>query len=312
MKPAAFDYVAPRTVHEAVDALAGNGRKTQVLAGGQSLILEMHLQRIRPELVVDINRVAELDHMDVQMDGDDSTLRIGALIRHDAFESEQAVPGPIGRLFARAVANIAHPPIRSRGTMVGSLAWAHPASEWCALALALDADLELHGTGGPREIPARDYFHGPFQTARRPDELITAVRFPLLTGDTGVGFIEHRRTHFCFAQVAVAATLTARDGVIIGARIGLVNCADRPVRARAAERALIGTDLAPPAGRRVPGDHPFARAGRLAAEQDAAPVAEPYADVEYRRQAIAVLVGRTLREAARDQRARVAASEGGH
>ncbi|WP_431926437.1 FAD binding domain-containing protein [Nonomuraea jabiensis] len=308
MKPAAFDYVAPRTVREAVEALAGNGRKSQVLAGGQSLILEMHLQRIRPELVVDINRVAELDRMDV----DDGTLRVGALIRHDAFESEQAVPGPLGRLFARAVVNIAHPPIRSRGTMVGSLAWAHPASEWCALALALDADLELRGTGGPREIPARDYFHGPFRTARGPDELIAAVRFPLLAGDTGVGFIEHRRTHFCFAQVAVAATLTARDGVIIGARIGLVNCADRPVRARAAERALIGADLAPPAGRRVPGDHPFARAGRIAAEQDAAPVAEPYADVEYRRQAIAVLVGRTLGEAARDRRARVAASEGGH
>ncbi|MFF4622231.1 FAD binding domain-containing protein [Nonomuraea jabiensis] len=306
MKPAAFDYVAPRTVREAVDALADNGRRTQVLAGGQSLILEMHLQRIRPELVVDINRVAELDHMDV----DDSTVRVGALIRHDAFESGQAVPGPLGRLFARAVVNIAHPPIRSRGTMVGSLAWAHPASEWCALALALDADLEVHGTGGPREIPARDYFHGPFQTARGPDELITAVRFPLLADNTGVGFIEHRRTHFCFAQVAVAATLTARDGMITEARIGLVNCADRPVRARAAERALIGADLAPPAGRRVPGDHPFARAGRIAAEQDAAPVAEPYADVEYRRQAIAVLVGRTLCEAARDQRSRAAASEG--
>ncbi|MEV1173970.1 FAD binding domain-containing protein, partial [Nonomuraea sp. NPDC049784] len=94
MKPAAFDYVAPRTVREAVDALAGNGRKAQVLAGGQSLILEMHLQRISPELVVDINRVAELDHMDV----DDRTVRVGALIRHDVFESGQAVPGPLGRL----------------------------------------------------------------------------------------------------------------------------------------------------------------------------------------------------------------------
>jgi carbon-monoxide dehydrogenase medium subunit len=308
VKPAAFDYVAPRTVRETVDALADTGRKAQVLAGGQSLILEMHLRRVRPDLVVDINRVTELGDMSVN----DSTLRVGALVRHDVFESVQAVPGPLGTLFARAVVNVAHPPIRSRGTLVGSIAWAHPASEWCALALALDAGIELRGAGGLREVAARDYFRGPFQTARRPDELITAVRFPLLAGDTGVGFIEHRRTHFCFAQVAVAATLTALDGMIVEARIGLVNCADRPVRAHTGEQALIGAEITPPAGRRLPDDHPFARAGRIAAEQDAAPLAEPYADVEYRRQAIAVLVGRTLCEAARDQLSRVAAFEGGH
>ncbi|MEU4407904.1 FAD binding domain-containing protein [Streptosporangium sp. NPDC023963] len=309
MKPAAFDYVVPRTVREAVDAL-GSGPGARILAGGQSLVLEMRLQRIRPELVVDINRVAELDRMSV----DDGTLRVGALIRHAAFEPERenSVPGPLGTLFSRAVVNVAHPPIRSRGTLVGSLAWAHPAAEWCALALALDAGIEVHGAGGPREIAARDYFLGPFLTSRTPDELITAVRFPLLSDDTGVGFVEHRRTHFCFAQVAVAATLTAPDGVITEARIGLVNCADRPVRARAAEQALIGAEITPPAGRRVPGDHPFARAGRAAAEQDAAPRPEPYADVEYRRQAVAVLVGRTLCEAARDRLSRAGTSGGGH
>ncbi|MGC5013226.1 FAD binding domain-containing protein [Streptosporangium sp. DT93] len=307
MKPAAFDYVVPRTVREVVDAL-GSGRDARILAGGQSLLLEMRLQRIRPELVIDINRVAELD----RMSAGDGTLRVGALVRHVVFEREGAVPGPLGTLFARAVVNVAHPPIRSRGTLVGSLAWAHPAAEWCALALALDAVIEVHGARGPREIAARDYFLGPFLTARTPDELITAVRFPLLADDTGVGFVEHRRTHFCFAQVAVAATLTAPDGVITEARIGLVNCADRPVRARAAERALIGAEITPPAGRRVPGEHPFARAGRAAAEQDAAPLPEPYADVEYRRQAVAVLVGRTLCEAARDRLSRTGTFEGGH
>ncbi|MEU8380489.1 FAD binding domain-containing protein, partial [Streptosporangium sp. NPDC048865] len=237
MKPAAFDYVVPRTVDEAVDAL-GDGREARVLAGGQSLLLEMRLQRVRPELVVDINRVAGLGHLSAG----DGTLRVGALVRHAAFEPEGAVPGPLGALFSRAVANVAHPPIRSRGTLVGSLAWAHPAAEWCALALALDAVVEVRGPGGPREIAARDYFLGPFLTARAPDELITAARFPLLADGTGVGFAEHRRTHFCFAQVAVAATLTASDGVITEARIGLVNCADRPVRARAAERVLTGAE----------------------------------------------------------------------
>ncbi|MGW4736027.1 FAD binding domain-containing protein [Streptomyces shenzhenensis] len=309
MKPATFDYVVPRTVAEAVEALGDPGREAQVLAGGQSLILEMHLQRSRPELVVDINRIPELDRMNVE----DGELRVGALIRHAAFESADAVPGPLGTLLSRAVVNIAHPPIRSRGTMAGSFGWAHPASEWCAIGVALDATVEVTGPDGPRALAARDYFLGPYRTARGPRELITAVRMPLLGEHTGVGFVEHRRTHFCFAQVAVAAALTVHDGVIGDARIGLVNSADRPVRAHAAERTLLGAEFGPlPTGRRLPDDHPFARAGRVAAQEDAAPVAEPYADVAYKRQAVAVLVGRTLREAATDLRARLAAPEGDH
>ncbi|MFJ9927553.1 FAD binding domain-containing protein [Streptomyces misionensis] len=307
MKPASFDYVVPHTVAEAVEALGDTGRKAQVLAGGQSLILEMHLQRIRPDLVVDINRIPELDRMSVE--GDE--LRVGALIRHATFESADAVPGPLGTLLSRAVVNIAHPPIRSRGTMAGSFGWAHPASEWCAIGVALDATVEVTGPGGAREIAAGDYFLGPYRTARRPQELITAVRLPLLGENTGVGFIEHRRTHFCFAQVAVAAALTVTDGVLSDVRIGLVNSADRPVRARTAERSLLGAEIGPlPTAPRLPHDHPFARAGRVAAQEDAAPVAEPYADVEYKRQAIAVLVGRTLLEAAVDRCARLAAREG--
>jgi carbon-monoxide dehydrogenase medium subunit len=106
VKPAAFDYVVPRTVPEAIDALGDTVRKAQVLADGQSLILEMHLQRIRPDLVVDINRIAALDDMRVN----DDTLQVGALIRHRVFESPQAVPGPLGTLFSLAVVNIAHLP----------------------------------------------------------------------------------------------------------------------------------------------------------------------------------------------------------
>ncbi|MEU2228489.1 FAD binding domain-containing protein [Streptomyces sp. NPDC018347] len=309
MKPAPFDYVVPRTVAEAVEALGDTRRKAQVIAGGQSLILEMHLQRIRPELLVDINRIPELDGMRVE--GDE--LRVGALVRHAAFEKATAVPGPLGTLLSRAVVNIAHPPIRSRGTMVGSFGWGHPASEWCAIGVALDATVEVTGPDGARSLPAADYFLGPHRTARRPQELITGVRLPLLGEDTGVGFIEHRRTHFTFAQIAVAAALTVRDGVIVDARIGLVNAADRPLRAHAAERSLIGSRAGSlPSGPRLPGDHPFARAGRIAAQEDAAPVDQPYADVEYKRQAIAVLVGRTLLEAAADRHARRTAREGDH
>jgi aerobic carbon-monoxide dehydrogenase medium subunit len=308
VKPAAFDYVAPRTVPEAVDALTA-GHRAKVIAGGQSLILEMHLQRIRPDLVVDINQITGLDQMRVT----GATLQVGALVRHRAFETPQAVPGPLGTLFAQAVVNIAHPPIRTRGTMAGSFGWAHPASEWCAIAVALDAHIELHGPHGVRQVAARDFFHGPHQTARLPAEVITALRYRLLGDDTGVAFLEHRRTHFSFAQTAVAAAITVRDGIISQAMIGLANCADRPVRALAAEHVLTGADAGTPVfAHRLPADHPFAHAGRIAADQDAAPFAEPYADLEYRRNTIAVLVTRAVAQAAADQRAHAAAPSGDH
>ncbi|WP_327009901.1 FAD binding domain-containing protein [Dactylosporangium sp. NBC_01737] len=300
MKPPVFDYVAPWSIPEAVDALGDPSRSAAVIAGGQSLLLEMHLTRRAPDLVVDINRIAGLDGLGV----DGGALRVGALVRHAAFEAPHAVPGPLGALFGQAVTNIAHPPIRARGTLAGSLAWAHPASEWCAVAVALDAGVALQDRDGVREVAARDYFLGPYRTARRPGELITSVRFPLLGDDTGVGFIEHRRTHFSFATVAVSAALTVRDGVISDARIGLANAADRPVRASAAERSLIGAGAGEPLSGRITDDHLFGRAGRIAAEQDASPVAEPYADAGYKRQVVAVLVGRALRQAATDQRAR--------
>ncbi|GGK83644.1 carbon-monoxide dehydrogenase medium subunit [Sphaerisporangium melleum] len=300
MKLPAFDYLAPATVGEAVDALAAAGRDARVLAGGQSLLLDMRLGRARPDALVDINGITGLGQVRVE----EGALVAGALVRHRAFESAGVAPGPLGRLLSLAVADIAHPPIRARGTMAGSLAWAHPASEWCAMAVALDAEVELRGPAGERVAAARDFFLGPHATARAPAELITAVRVPLLDAGTGVAFAEHRRTAFCFAQVAVVTALTVVDGVVAGARIGLAGCADRPVRARAAERSLLGAAAAPPEGGGTPPPgHPFAQAGRIAAEHDAAPVAEPYADPEYRRQAIAVLVARTLSGAVADLRA---------
>ncbi|MGJ6966477.1 FAD binding domain-containing protein [Streptosporangium sp. G11] len=288
MKPAAFGYLAPGTVDEAVAALAGAGGRASVLAGGQSLILEMHYRRSRPGLVVDINGVRGLDRLWV----DGGALHAGALVRHRVFESPQVAPGPLGRLLSLVVVNIAHPPIRALGTMAGSVAWAHPAAEWCAVAVALDAGVELRGPGGTRVVGAGDYFHGHHRTARLPEEMITAVRLPLLGDATGVAFAEHRRTHASFAQIAVVVTLAVLDGVIAEARVGLANAADRPVRAHAAERSLVGSSPRD--------DRLFDRAGRLAAERDADPLARPYADVEYQRQVIAVLVGRALRQAYAD------------
>jgi aerobic carbon-monoxide dehydrogenase medium subunit len=281
MKPAAFEYVAASDPGEVTDALAdGHGH---VLAGGQSLVLEMNYRTVRPHRLVDINGVAGLD----ELGHEHGMVRIGPLVRHRAFESD-AVPGPTGALMRRIVHHIAHPPIRARGTFAGSLAYAHPAAEWCTLATALGADVELIGRHGRRVVGAEGFFTGPGTTVRRPDEWIGAVHLPLLPETARVGFVEHRRTHASFAQLAVIAAVTVEDGQVTTAMLGLVNAADRPVRACHAEAAMVGQPL---------DDSVIAEAGRVAAAHDAAPRPQPHADTDYQRHAVAVLVRRALLQA---------------
>jgi carbon-monoxide dehydrogenase medium subunit len=284
MKPAPFEYLAAGSAGEAVAALAGGD--TEVLAGGQSLVLEMNYRTARPARLVDINRVGEFRGIDVER----TVLHVRPLVRHREFEADIGA-GPLGRLLRRVVHHIGHPPIRARGTMLGSLAYAHPAAEWPSVATALDAQFDLTGATGTRTVPAADFFTGPFRTARRADELLAAVRFPLLPAGTGVGFAEHRRTHASFAQLAAIATLKLRAGRIDAVRIGLVNAADRPVRAHAAEDVLLG---------QAPADPAFVEAAWTAADLDADPRPQPDADLAYQRHAVGVLVRRALRAARHD------------
>jgi aerobic carbon-monoxide dehydrogenase medium subunit len=307
MKPAPFDYVAPTDLSDAVARLAERPETTTVLAGGQSLLIDLHFRLHRPALLVDINNVPALAAITV--DGD--ALRVGALARHRAFETPSVAPGALGRLLSRISPFIAHPPIRARGTMAGSLVFAYPGGEWCTMAVALDAAIELTGPAGRRTVAAGDFFFGPEEgpvppggflfigqkkTARQPDEILTSVRLPLLpwpdaeADAVGVGFCEQRRGHTGFAQVCAVAVLTLRNGVISGARLGLGNAADRPLRAHDAEAYLLG---------REPGQRVFARAAELAMAA-AVPVAEPYAGVEYKRHAVGVLVRRALTQAHED------------
>lgn len=289
MKPAAFDYRAARTPEEAVNLLAEADRDARVLAGGQSLVLDMNLRRSRPDLLVDINRSDGLDELTVEGDA----LRVGALVRHRTFEGS-TVPGPLGNLLSLVSRHIAHPPVRARGTMAGSLAYAHPAAEWPAVATALDAEIEVLGTTGPRSVHAADFFRGPFTTDLRTGELITEVRLPLLADHTGVGFVEQRRTHASFAMAAAVATLTVRDDSVTDARIGLANAADGPLRTPLAEQALIGE---------MTTDEAFAAAGDLAARA-CDPRPEPYCSPEYRRDIVTVLVRRALEQALADAQGR--------
>lgn len=281
MKPAPFDYLAARSPGDVVAALADG--HTQVLAGGQSLVLEMNFRTARPRRLVDINGVTGFD----RLASGDGMLHVGPLVRHRAFESG-TVPGPLGALLWRVAHHIAHPPVRARGTMLGSLAYAHPAAEWPAVATALGAELELLGPHGRRVLTAGDFFTGPFTTARRPEELLTEVRIPLLPAGSTIGFAEHRRTHASFAQLAVVAAVTVANGRVVSAWLGLINAADRPVRARAAETTLMGRPLE---------DTSIAAAARAAAEQDADPRPQPYADIAYQRHVVGVLTRRVLTEA---------------
>jgi carbon-monoxide dehydrogenase medium subunit len=284
MKPATFDYIAPRSAEEAVAALAGPD--THVLAGGQSLVLEMNFRNLRPARLVDINHVPGFD----VVRREHAALEIGPLVRHRAFE-KLLDEGPLSRLLKAVVHHIAHPPIRARGTMVGSLAYAHPAAEWPAVAVTLDAELELTDTTGRRTIAAEYFFLGPFRTARRPDELITALRLPEPASNAGIGFVEHRRTSASFADLAALAVVRLGDGKFENVRIGLVNAAPTPVRARTAERLLIG---------RTPSSDALKEAGCAAGEQDADPGEQPHAGISYQRHAIAVIVGRAVEAAVHD------------
>jgi carbon-monoxide dehydrogenase medium subunit len=313
VKPPPFRYRAVASVAEATELLAELGTHAAVLAGGQSLLIDLHFRRARPEMVVDINQLSELAQLQVA----DGWVQIGALVRHRELEQgrlSQRAAGPdgggratdgggratdgggratdggadpLGRLCALAARHIAHPPVRVRGTFAGSVAWAHPAAEWCALAAAMEAEMLLASAAGTRTIPASQWFTGRHQTARRPDELLTAVRMPLLGAGTGVGFAEHRRTHGSFAMAAALTAVNVTEGRVNWARIGMASAADVPARARAAESLLAGQAVS----------EQLVLEAAEAAAAAAEPVPEPHCSPRYRRQALRVMVQRSLQQA---------------
>jgi carbon-monoxide dehydrogenase medium subunit len=174
--------------------------------------------------------------------------------------------------------------------MVGSLAYAHPAAEWPAIALTLDGELDLASRTGVRVISATEFFRGPGATACAADEIVTELRLRAPGPSAGVGFAEYRRTQASFAVVAAIVVLELDGRRITSARIGLAGAADRPMRAGSAERTLVGRDA----------DAQSFDAAAAAAADESAPLAEPHCSVEYRRHVIAVLVGRALRDAGAD------------
>ncbi|MFI6345527.1 FAD binding domain-containing protein [Streptomyces sp. NPDC050560] len=282
MIPAAFDYRRPGTVDDAVRLLADAGDEAKVLAGGQSLLPLLRLRFAFPELVVDIGRLDALHG--VSEDGD--SLVIGACTTHHEVIRDPLVRRHAG-LLAAATATVADPAVRHRGTLGGSLAHADPAGDLPAVALALGAELVLRGPGGPRTVPAREFFVDYLQTALAPDELLTAVRVPK-RGGWGFHYEKFSRGTQAWAMVGVAALVRHADGSFADARIGLTNMGATPLRATAVEDALRGVSVEE------------AAVGRAAeaADEGTAPASEPAVSADYRRHLARVLTRRAVLAAA--------------
>jgi len=236
MKPPPFEYAAPRKTDEALALLAQHGDRAKVLAGGQSLLPLLNFRLAQPEVLVDVNRVGELAYVRSA----DGGLAIGALTRQHALERSEAVRTRLP-IVAEACRLIGHLPIRHRGTLGGSLAHADPASELPAVMVALEAEMTASRVGGRRTLTADQFFTGIFTTALAADELLTEVRVPGLPPRTGGAFMEIARRAGDFALVGVAALVTLDDdGRVTRARLALCGAGPTPIRAREAERVLVG------------------------------------------------------------------------
>ena len=281
MKPAPFEYFDPRTVDEAVALLATHGDDAKVLAGGQSLVPMLALRLARPSVVIDVNRVTGL--ADITPSG--TQVAVGALVRQGALERWAAERAP---LLTTALRHVGHAPIRTRGTVAGSVAHADPASELPALLLCLDGAVIARSRRGTRTIAAGDFFQGPLMTALAADELVIETRWTLPPAQAGWGFREMARRQGDFALVGVAAVLRLAGGVIAEARIALFGAAATPVRASAAERALRGA---------APSESVLGEAAQLASA-DVEMVADIHAPASYRASVARTLTARALGDAA--------------
>jgi aerobic carbon-monoxide dehydrogenase medium subunit len=239
MKAAAFAYARATSVSNALELLVAHGEGAKVLSGGQSLMPAMNLRLISPELIVDIGEIAELRGIAVTGE----VVRIGALTRHvDLLRSpEIAAHAP---LLTEAIAHIAHPAIRNRGTIGGSLAHADPASELPACMLALNAIFIIRGQAGERRIAAGDFFTGIYETALSAQELLVAVELPAVRENSVHFFHEFARRHGDYAIAGLAAQAIVEGDVIADLRLAFFAVGDRPILAKAAEK-LVKTTITP-------------------------------------------------------------------
>lgn len=283
MKLPQFDYQAPASLSEAVALLAAGDGQARPISGGQSFLPVMAFRLAEPGMLVDLRNIPDLRGIAVS----DKRVRIGAMTRwRDILDSAQlkiALP-----LLPEGIEHVAHYQIRNRGTIGGSLAHADPAAEMPALALALDAVIEVVGAKGPRDIAAGDLFTGPLMTSLEPDEIIVAVRFPPWPPERRYAFEEfaRRRGDFALAGVAVRYDLDAQ-GKARDVRASALSVADTPVRLKKAEAALEGRGV----------DADSIKAAQAAASAEVDPAGDIHASARYRKALVGTLLGRALERA---------------
>jgi carbon-monoxide dehydrogenase medium subunit len=239
MIPASTEYVAPDSVAGVLSALSEAGDEAKLLAGGQSLLPVLRLRLAYPSTLVDLGKVGELRGVRE----DNGSLVIGAMTRHCDVIANPLI-GQYAPLIAAATKTVADPAIRHRGTFGGALAHADPAGDLAAVALALDAEFVIEGSGGRRTVAASEFFVDYLETALSPDELLVEIRVPKLAG-WGVHYEKFQRVAQAWAVVGVAAAVRVEGGTIAEARIGLTNMGTVPVRASAVEAALVGAAIEP-------------------------------------------------------------------
>ena len=281
MKPAPFDYVAPKTIDEAVQALADAGGGATLLAGGQTLMPLMNLRMSQPFVVIDLNRIPELQGVSRA----DGGTRVGPMTRQaDALASAElkaALP-----VMVEALSHVGHYQTRNRGTVGGSVALGEPAAEMPATAVALGAAIEVRSLRGTRMVPAREFYLGPYMTVLEPDELVTGIVYPDWPAGHVTLFREVAQRPGDFALVGMVGAMVVEGGAVTRAGLAWFGMGPTPVAMTTAEEALVGSQIA--------GLDANALAELALAET--APFDDHHASAEYRRTVGRRIFARKLRE----------------
>jgi aerobic carbon-monoxide dehydrogenase medium subunit len=280
MYPSRFRYEAPATIEEAIALLREGDGEAKVLAGGQSLVPLMKLRFASPELIVDINNLKGLDHLE---EGADGSLRVGALCRHAALERSALLPGKQPTM-AAAAPLIADPIVRVRGTLVGSLCHADPQGDWASVVTALGGQVVAQGSGGQRTINVNEFVTGPFTNVLDFDEIAVEAVIPAPQGTRAGGYLKLERRVGDFATAGVAVAVDFDGGRVARAGIGLTGVGGSTIDAREAADALVGQAL--DADR-------IGRAADLAAEA-AQPQTDHRGSADYKRHVVHTFVTRIL------------------
>jgi carbon-monoxide dehydrogenase medium subunit len=284
MKPAPFEYHAPDSLEQALDLMSQHAGEGKILAGGQSLVPAMNFRVAQPSVLIDLNRVEELSY--IREDG--NVIRVGAMTRERHLEFDSSIAKYLP-LLTEATPFIAHPQIRNRGTIGGSIVNADPAAELPVLMLALGARLKAKNVSGERWIDAHDFFAGMFTTALAPDEILVEIELPFMPPRTGWSFMEVAPRAGDYALMGVAVLVTLDEAGKCGqAKLVYLNAGDGPVDAKEAAKILQGEKL---------DDKLIESTGVLASEQEITPFGNMHASPEFQRHLANVLTKKALKQA---------------